>query len=167
MQLTHINSWLKPLSGRPTNTVDKPNTLLHITILPLSPLATDIVRFWHSCNEKAQWNEGSIHDLPSIVLPSTISVVPIQPSGTYTPPSIFKALVITTSTPWKFSPLGPCPYFFPVWPVFPPQFASKIYTTKPSGSQFARPRFIALKRSFFSTWYSVNYSTGRIMKPWW
>ena len=92
--------------------------------LSLSPLATDTVRFRHSCKE-ARRDEGAIDDLPSAVSPSAISpsaisVVPVQPSGTYTPPSIFKGLVITTSTPRKSSPLGPCPYFLPGRPVFPP-----------------------------------------------
>ena len=43
---------------------------------------------------------------------------------------------------------------------FHPQFASKIYTAKRSGSQFTRARFITQERSLFST-----NSTGRIVKP--
>ncbi|KAF8798244.1 hypothetical protein BYT27DRAFT_7264838 [Phlegmacium glaucopus] len=48
--------------------------------------------------------------------PFTLSAVCLQMAH----PSIFNPPVVTTYSPRQSSPLGPCPYLLPGWPIFPP-----------------------------------------------
>lgn len=178
------------MSTRLTNTADKPDTLPHITIAStclfngpfpslISTTKINLKKSIYHCLllPQTQFVFGTpvrrpdetkgpsmICLLQSRLLQSRLpqSLLSLSSHPEPIPPHLSsKAWSSQHLPPENLPHLAPARISFLDGPYFHPQFASKIYTAKRSGSQFAGARFIAPERSLFST----NYSTGRIVKP--